>query len=309
MNSPARGNKLMLYLMFYKLFTSYLLIATITMFNLEPDLITLIITSQILNFFVPFVVYKLIVKQSFIEILKLKPLNLKSTILIIFMSIVIQPAMMFISAVSSIFVSNDVSAIMQQLTAFPLALSILAIGVTPSIMEEIMFRGAVHNEYKNIDIKKAALVNGLFFGIMHMNLQQFVYAAVLGVFLTYFMHYTGSILAPMISHFVINSSQVMLGHFTFNAMDYIHLEELPEPNTLLSIIYIGTFALLLVPLFIFLFKELIDANKYVHKPPNVQEDGVSLTLEKGFDSYRINTSAFKGVLIFFVLYFAIGYFL
>jgi len=311
LTSPSRGNKLVLYLLLYKLIMNYLFIGAIIVFELQLNLIALIITSQILNFFLPFIAYKIITKQKFSEILDLKPLNVKSVILIICMSIVIQPAMMFVSAISSIFVTNDIAAIMQQLTVFPVFLSIVAIGVAPSLFEELMFRGALHNEYRKVDIKKAALVNGLFFGIMHMNLQQFVYAALLGVLLTYFMHYTGSIFAAMLSHFVINSSQVMLGHFSFQQiayMEYTMAEPIPEPSMLATLTFLAIFASLLIPLFIFLFREFVDANQGNHIPVNIEDDGVTLKLEKGLSSYKINNWAFKGVVIYFVLYFAIDSF-
>lgn len=308
MNSPARGNKYMLYLMFYKLFINFIFVASIITFNLNFNIITLIITSQILNFGIPFLVYKVITKQPFKEILLLKPISIKTILLIIVITFVIQPLMMFVSAISSLFVNNDVANIMQELTFFPLGLGILAIGITPSIFEEIIFRGALYTEYKNINIKKAALVNGLFFGIMHMNLQQFFYATFLGVVLTYLIYYTGSILAPMLSHFLLNSTQVILGYISFSAIANTPIEDTAEPNILLSIVFIGVTALLLLPLLSFLFKQLIEENTNNHsKTINIEKEGVNFIPHEGFNSYKINNWAFKGVIIYFVLYFVLGY--
>lgn len=293
----------MLFLMFYKLIINYLFIISIVQLGIVPNLISLIIISQILNFFIPFVAYKIITKQKFTEILLLKPISIKNVILIICISIIIQPSIMLVSAVTSIFSDNNIVIIMQQLTDFPIVLGILAIGVTPAIFEELVFRGVIYNEYKKVNIRKAALVNGLLFGIMHMNLQQFFYATILGVLLTYLIYYTGSIFAPILFHFVINSSQVILGYIAFNAMPNIPIEEVPEASIVLSIIYTGVFALLCMPLLIFLFKEFVDENKHNIETPN------HVTLESNDRLYKVNTWALKGVILFFVLYILMDYLL
>jgi hypothetical protein len=65
-------------------------------------------------------------------------------------------------------------------------------------------RGVILGNYKHVSIKKAALMNGLMFGILHLNINQFVYAFVLGVVMAYIVYYTGSIFPSMLLHFCIN---------------------------------------------------------------------------------------------------------
>jgi len=78
------------------------------------------------------------------------------------------------------------------------------LAITPAICEEAVMRGVVLSQYKNVSCAKAAIMNGLLFGIFHMNFNQFFYAFVLGVVMAYLVIITGSILSSVLMHFTIN---------------------------------------------------------------------------------------------------------
>lgn len=73
-------------------------------------------------------------------------------------------------------------------------------------------RGVVFSNYRGVDIRIAAVVNGLFFGLFHLNFQQASYAFALGIVLTFIVYYTDSLPAAMLAHFTINLFSVALSY-------------------------------------------------------------------------------------------------
>ncbi len=206
MNSPHKGNRYMLVLLFAQ-------IATAMVFYFLPDRLSItssLIISEALFFGVPFILYLLITRRSVSQVLPLRRLSFRNTGLIILMMISIQPLMMFLSSLSSIVFPNNISNVFSEMGGINIATAMLAMSVTPAIFEEITFRGVILSNYKGVPIKKAALINGLFFAFIHLDLQQFLYAFVLGVIFVYLVHYTRSIFAPILAHFIINGSQTLL---------------------------------------------------------------------------------------------------
>jgi membrane protease YdiL (CAAX protease family) len=83
----------------------------------------------------------------------------------------------------------------------------------PAFFEEMYFRGIIFSNYRHVEIKKACLMTGLFFGLAHMNPQQFLYAFIMGTIFCYFVYRTGSIFSSMLSHFTINGTQTILSAY------------------------------------------------------------------------------------------------
>ena len=129
---------------------------------------------------------------------------------IIALSLLLQPAMMAVSGITSIFFPNEIGEMVLSLTDYPYLLLILAIAVTPAICEEVVFRGYIQSTYKNKAFWTMALINGLLFAIMHLNPQQFPYAFIMGIIFAYMVHATRSIRAGVIAHFIMNASQITL---------------------------------------------------------------------------------------------------
>jgi len=316
MPSAARGNKVMFYLMIYKTLGISIFIIAILNLGISLNFIELIILNQIMSFFVPFMAYKFITKQTFSEIMPMNPISIRNVILIAGMLVALTPFTMFLSALSSLFATNYIAYLMEEMVAnYPFILMLLAIGVTPSIMEELMFRGAIYNEYRHVAIRKAAFVNGLFFGLMHMSMQQFLYAAVLGFLFTYFMYYTKTIFAPIIAHFFVNGPQVALMFAVLN----VDLDEFSpegayayatEPNLVLVTIGVGVVAILFMPLFFYLFREFVQYNKHNVEVADIIEENIEVVDEDlvghdekpAKDRNKIVTWAFVATIVFYILY-------
>lgn len=171
--------------------------------NLLPTTRTMMVEYGLL---IPVIVFFVITKQSFVETMKLKNPGFVNMILIIPLAICLMPAVGFLSALTTLFAKNHLLEAISQFPKMSLGMWILTLAITPAICEEMIMRGLVFGNYKHINIKKAALMNGLMFGIIHLNVNQFVYAFVLGVVMAYIVHYTGSIFPSIFLHFCINGT-------------------------------------------------------------------------------------------------------
>lgn len=78
-------------------------------------------------------------------------------------------------------------------------------GILAPLAEESIFRWLVYLRLRDyMKIPYAILISSLMFGAYHGNLQQFIYAFLIGCFLAWFMEMTGSLFAPVILHMGAN---------------------------------------------------------------------------------------------------------
>lgn len=228
----------------------------------QNDLANITLFNYLLSFFLPVVVYILIRQKSFRESLNLRPMNIKSTLLVIGFAFTIQPFTMFLSALSNLFFTNTLNDYLIQFAEKPYFYLLFVVAILPAIFEEIPTRGLVLSEYK-VDIKMAALINGLFFGALHMNFQQFVYAFALGFLFVYLVRLTGSIFASILAHFIINGTQVTTLKLSLMAQSQLGITDIPEPTmaqTLMTVGMIGILALCFTPLAILCIGGLAKVN-------------------------------------------------
>ena len=69
------------------------------------------------------------------------------------------------------------------------------------IAEELLFRGVVYKRLKlYFGVTPALIGSALIFGIMHVNLVQFLYAAVIGLLLAFVLEKTGKLSMAVFGH-------------------------------------------------------------------------------------------------------------
>ncbi len=185
-----------------------------------------LILTHFLFFIIPAILYILITKQSFKEVLRLNKIGIKEVIIAIAIAFLAQPVMSFFAYIASFFFTNDVSVMLETLNSAPLWLMVLMIGVTPAISEEITVRGIILSGFNFKNKHVAAVMSGLMFGILHMNPHQFMYAFVMGVIFAYMVRAANSIYVSMIAHFTINTTQLLLQRILLKAQ-----EQLPAAET------------------------------------------------------------------------------
>ncbi|MCL2619289.1 MAG: CPBP family intramembrane metalloprotease, partial [Defluviitaleaceae bacterium] len=135
----------------------------------------------------------------------------------------------------------------------PVWAHMIAAGLFAGVLEELWFRGALYREYRDrgVSVRNTAIVTGLFFGLWHLEPFQAVWAAAFGVMSVYQLHYTGSILAPILCHVLANALGVL-----FNPMFYVsHYTEFWElVPTVVTIS--GVASLLMLPVAVFCWRKL-----------------------------------------------------
>lgn len=177
--------------------------------NIDDIRIKLFLSHTII-FIIPAIIYIIITKQSFKDVLKLNKLHLKDALLLILLAFVCQPIMMFFSLLSQFFFENEIGNFVGTIVETPYVVLLLLIAVLPAITEEVTIRGVILSEYENINTYFACAVTGLLFGIMHLDPQQFLYATVLGFVLALVVRLTNSIFSSAIIHFFINGTSITL---------------------------------------------------------------------------------------------------
>lgn len=81
------------------------------------------------------------------------------------------------------------------------------------IAEELLFRGVVYGRLKLYIGGRAALIgSALLFGIFHVNLVQFLYAALLGLLLAVLVEWTGYLYPAILGHIAANMAAVVRAH-------------------------------------------------------------------------------------------------
>lgn len=79
------------------------------------------------------------------------------------------------------------------------------------ITEELFFRGVLLRTLAKSNQRFAVFASALFFGLVHGNLQQFVLAVLIGIFLAHITLKHGSIIPSIIVHIFVNSVSSIIG--------------------------------------------------------------------------------------------------
>ena len=143
--------------------------------------------------------------------LMLHAIGWKEWLLLIPLALCVNQLAEFVNAFSQLFTVNTISESMTELViTYPFPLAFFTIAVVPAICEEILCRGVLYRGYRNCGRWVAIVLTAFLFGMMHMNLNQFFYAVVLGVIFALVNEITGSILPSMCLHLYINGRSVIL---------------------------------------------------------------------------------------------------
>ena len=225
------------------------------------DLAYSILIQIVIIFGCSLLLFKGLTKKSLNQIFKdfhFTKISLKAVLIsiglgicIIFVNIAINSVYVWILSMFG-YSPSSTSISSYSLTAFLLA--IFASAILPAFCEEFANRGMLLSGLKKLGAKKAIILSGLLFGLMHLNVAQFGYAFVIGMYLGFICLATGSIIPGMIIHFMNNA---LNEYFTFANVNSLPLGDFYENlNALLtggsfvhSILII--FFLLLTVIFVF----------------------------------------------------------
>ncbi|MEI3162409.1 MAG: type II CAAX endopeptidase family protein [Lachnospirales bacterium] len=272
MTSPKRGNIFALaLLLFYPvvLIIVSLVIGLIVNGNIisaEKASLVLIVIQDLLILLIPIVIYCLVTKSKLTVLIPHEKLSLKNIFYIIVLTILIAPIIVVISSITTLFYPADINnQILEYIDALPLPLALLALAIMPAVFEELAFRGVLLSNYKSVSLLNSAIVSGLFFGLFHLDFYQMGYAFAVGIFFAFIVRYTNSIYASMLSHFMINGSQVLVTKIALILNSYGMnevIEQTNETTSSYSSIIIGIFFTVIVtPFLVLIIRKFMEHNK------------------------------------------------
>ena len=307
MKKVSRANTYFLIIILLQLFLPVELI--FRWFNIT-DSKTMLLISHVITFIFPAIIYLIITKQSVKDVLKLNKLYFKDALLIILLAFVCQPIMTFFSLISQFFFENEIGNFVTGIVDSPYIILLLLIAVLPAITEEITIRGVVLSGYEDKNIYLAASITGLLFGIMHLDPQQFLYAAVLGFVLALVVRITNSIFASALIHFLINGTSITLQKLLSLIQDNalvmeqateVSLRNLAVSEKIFMAIFYGLIALAFGIAVYFIIRKLAELNI---RRGIISRDELSIKYSKSNE--RVFNIQFIAIIIVYLLYMMAG---
>lgn len=141
------------------------------------------------------------------------------------------PLVSLCNAITMLFVDNTATEILSYVSEISFGGMFFFVGLLAPVCEEIVFRGILFTGFrKNGTPMQAILWTAVLFGLFHMNLNQMVYAIVLGFAFGLLREATGNIWAGIIGHISLNSYSV----FLYYLQSILPEEELSEAESMLT---------------------------------------------------------------------------
>ena len=164
----------------------------------------------------PTLAFALLTPARLSEIFPFRKVKIRTLFLTLVMMAGLFPAIGLINYLSTFFAENLVeNTLVGEAVTYPLAVMILLIGVVGPVCEEVVFRGYVYQSLRRSgSVAGSVLLSGLFFGLMHMNLNQASYAFFIGVFFALLTRAAGSLWPAILAHVSFNSFEVCLMYLT-----------------------------------------------------------------------------------------------
>lgn len=192
------------------------IISLLTKYIFIPEYL-LLASSQLL-LLIPSIIFLAFEKEFSISMIKWRRLGVGNILLVVLLAYLSTPLMTMLNLLSMQLSENHVNGMVLGMMENPFWINLFFIAILPAFCEEFIFRGIIFHSYRKAGVLKAAIVSGILFGLIHLNLNQFSYAFVMGVIFALLIEATGSILAPIIFHFIINGQSITLATLAFSAM-------------------------------------------------------------------------------------------
>lgn len=206
MRETSKVNVLFTFIVTFTFLVSYIL----RLFSLGINL--RVIISQLMML-VPAVLYIFYLKPDSVKTISMDPLSFSSYFKIIIMTFLMMPFISLINNISTIFVENKIANTIGLMSDNPLYLNIILIGVLPAFSEEFIFRGLIFHGYKKVSPLRAMILSGFLFGLIHLNINQFLYAFVMGFLFSLIVYVTNSLWASITAHLVFNGFNVIVAYY------------------------------------------------------------------------------------------------
>ncbi len=202
---------------------------------------------QIVFFAVPSVLYILFRKKNLVRTFRLNSISRKDILLLIGVAFIMQPAVYLLATLAQFVFGNQLEFLFSDLSGQSFWYLLVTVAILPAICEELVLRGIVMDAYRGQSLYTIIIMNGLLFGLFHMNLNQFVYTFFMGTVLSLSVYYTNSIFAGMIIHFVNNLLSIYVMKFpeSIYSKAELWLFSVNSPLDLVKLLVLGVISFLM----------------------------------------------------------------
>ncbi|MGN0327894.1 MAG: lysostaphin resistance A-like protein [Lachnospira sp.] len=153
-------------------------------------------------------IYMAVVRMNPVKDIPFKKMGLKNALQSVLTGYLMIPMVLFLSNLSMLFSTNYLQESTQSITSYPFLVQVILMAVIPPLVEEVVFRGVFFGTYKKAGLLGGAVMSGLVFGCIHLNINQFVYAFTIGVMFAVMVEATGSIWSSVLAHFAVNTYSI-----------------------------------------------------------------------------------------------------
>ena len=159
---------------------------------------------------------------------RMKRIGIRVILWTILLAVILLPVTNYLNLLSQLFVPNNIVLRIEHYSLLtgtvvwekPVLLNLIYMAVLPAVVEEYLFRGVMFQCLRSCGLFKTAVITALMFALAHGNLNQFLYAFAVGLFLAYLVEASGSVYASMLAHMCLNSVAVI----------FVYLERLLPEN-------------------------------------------------------------------------------
>ncbi len=107
--------------------------------------------------------------------------------------------------------------------------SVAVIALLPAVCEEVLYRGFLVTAFKDKSSdKRAIILSSILFGLMHIDFIRIIPTMILGLSLSYAVCKTGSLIVPMLMHFLNNGITVFVQYYPKSILgkvyDYMEID-------------------------------------------------------------------------------------
>lgn len=173
-----------------------------------PLWLNLIISQCIL--LIPALIYVLVMKIDIIKCIPYRKIKLSDAVSSLLIGYCLVPLVLLINVISSVFATNYLNSSTTEISQYPFIIQLLLMAFLPTIAEEFVFRGLFYHSYRKNGILGAAILSGVVFGAIHLNINQFCYACVMGMVFALMVEIAGSMFSSMLAHFAVNSYSIIM---------------------------------------------------------------------------------------------------
>ena len=138
---------------------------------------------------------------------------------------------------------------------------LLIVAGSAGLCEEILFRGLLLRAYEDLGQWKSIIITSTLFGMLHLNIQNFIGPAFLGILLGYVVYKTNSIFAGMLGHFINNAVSLTLQYVImrlpfYNSQSYEAVAGNMTQSLIASSVMFGILALIMGSLMVLSMRAL-----------------------------------------------------